>query len=190
MTRDLDTDLKDEIVKPRLSPIFLAEFFFDGGTLRFWNGVGDLDWSGEIFNGSGNLLKITELQETSSTQAQGLNFILNGLPTTLLSLALNENYTGRTCNLYFSCLDEAGALVGEPYQIFSGLMDVMQIDDAAETASITLSAENRLIELRKSKVSRYTPEDQKRLYPDDLGLDFVPSIQDKELIWGKTTPSG
>lgn len=190
MSRDLDNDLQNEIVKSHLAPIFMAEFFFDSGTLRFWNGAGDLDWDGVTFTGSGSMLSVTELQETSSTQAQGLNFVLNGLPTNLLALALGENYTGRSCTLYFSCLDNAGAIVGEPYQIFSGLMDVMQIDDGGDTATITLSAENRLIELRKARVSRYTPEDQKRNYPDDQGLDFVTAIQDKELIWGKATPSG
>ena len=48
-----------------------------------------------------------------------------------------------------------------------------------------MQVENKLIDLKRSKVRRYTSEDQEQEYPSDLGLDFVPSLQDMELIWGK-----
>lgn len=189
MTRALNTDLKDEVIKPRLAPIFLTEFLFDSQTLRFWNGIGNLTWNGNIFTGAATLIGASEISETQDTQAQGIRFTLNGLPTTLVSLALQENYTGRVAILYFACLDENNQLVGEPYPIFSGKMDVMEIEDSGETASITLSVESKMLELKKAKVSRFTSEDQKRRYPDDKGFDFVPSLQDKEIVWGKATPA-
>ena len=31
----------------------------------------------------------------------------------------------------------------------------------------------------------YTLEDQKIDYPTDVGFEFIPDLQDKEIIWGK-----
>ena len=32
---------------------------------------------------------------------------------------------------------------------------------------------------------RFTHEDQQERFSGDLGLEFVPDLQDKEIIWGK-----
>ncbi len=209
MTRDLGTALASEVQEPEIAPIFLAEFLFDTAPIRFWNGYGTITINGNEYTGSGNLLSVSQVVETQDLQANGMQFTLSGMPTSLISLALSENYSGRSCNLYFACVytdqqwdgvftdeftdefttDLSGALVGDPYLIFSGLMDTMEIADSGETATITLSAENRMVDLKKSKVSRYTPEEQKRRYPGDKGLDFIPQLQDKELTWGRATPA-
>jgi len=186
--RDLDPDLEDEFLKSALSPIFMVEGFFDGGTLRFWSGTGNLVWDSETFVGSGTLLSVSEVSETQNTEAQGVQFTLTGIPSSILAIALLEPYQGREIKLYIGALDDDFALVGEPYELFSGFMDVMEFQENGDSATITLSAEHHLIELKKVKVSRYTPEDQKRKYPGDKGLDFVPSLQDKEIIWGRKSP--
>ena len=64
-------------------------------------------------------------------------------------------------------------------------MDQMTIAEGPETSTIALSVESRLIDLERIRTRRYTSEDQKRRFPGDLGLDFVNSIQDKELFWGR-----
>jgi len=189
MSRDLDPDLATEVQAPRLTPIFMAEFNFDSGDVRFWNGYGILNHDGTEYTGSGTLLNATEVSETQDTQAQGIKYTLSGINDNIVSLALTERYTGRPCALYFSCLDADGVIVGEPYQVFSGFMDVMEIRETGQTSEISVAAENKLVDLKKAKVGRYTPEDQKRRYPDDKGLDFVPATQDRELIWGRKSPN-
>ena len=64
-------------------------------------------------------------------------------------------------------------------------MDVMSIDEGTETVSINLSVESRLIDLEKPSNKRYTSEEQKAVYPDDLGLDFVVDLQDMPIAWGR-----
>ena len=61
----------------------------------------------------------------------------------------------------------------------------MKIDEGAETASITLNVENRLIVFDRPKERRFTHEDQQNRFAGDLGFEFVPDLQDKEIIWGK-----
>ena len=183
MSRDLEADLITEIEAPVLSPILLSEFLFDGGAVRFWNGLGELTAFGNIYTGTGNLLSISEYEETEDLQAQGISFTLSGIPSNILSIALQEPYQGRECNLYIGALDSSNVLVSDPYCIFSGFMDVMEITEAGEICSIQVNAENKMVILNRKKDRRYTPEDQKVDYSADLGLDFVPLLQDKEIIW-------
>lgn len=84
--------------------------------------------------------------------------------------------------------DETGvvtpnALVVEPYRIFTGLMDVIEFLDDGNTAILRLSVESTQLLGTRTKVYRYTSEDQKKKYPDDKGLDLVNQLQDKQVIW-------
>lgn len=182
MSRDLDSALVTEITAPRLRPIFMAEFLFDGGDVRFWNGLGELTYGGNVYTGAGNLLGISEYEETQKLEAIGLTFTLSGISSSILEVALDEPYQGRVCNLYFAAIDSAGSLIA-PYLTFSGLMDVMEITEAGETCSISVSAESKMIIITRNKEKRYTDEDQKNDYPNDLGFQFVTQLQDKEVIW-------
>lgn len=75
------------------------------------------------------------------------------------------------------------ALVVEPYRVFTGLMDVIEMLDDAKTAVLRLSAESTQLLGTRAKISRYTAEDQKKKYPNDKGLDLVNRLQDKQVVW-------
>jgi hypothetical protein len=66
----------------------------------------------------------------------------------------------------------------------------MNIEENVETASISVTAENVLVKLERPVIRRLTNEDQKSRFPSDRGLEFVASLQDKEIFWGKAAPSG
>ena len=68
-------------------------------------------------------------------------------------------------------------------------MDQMNISENADTTSIELMVENRLIDLERARVARFTSGYQKSLYPGDLGLDFVEDLQDKDIVWGRSSGS-
>ena len=55
--------------------------------------------------------------------------------------------------------------------------------EAGETCEIEVMSENKAVIINRKKDRRYTPEDQKSEYAGDLGFDFVPLLQDKEVIW-------
>lgn len=168
-----------------LSPFIGVEMEFDSGILRLWNGYIDLTIDGKAFVGSANLMAISGIEETGEIAAKGVNITLSGISTELISVALQENYQNRTARIYVGAIANDGSVAS--YQAFGGRMDVMTIEENGETATISLSAENRLIDLERPRIRRYTSEDQKSLYPGDLGLDYVNDLQDKTLDWGKST---
>jgi hypothetical protein len=70
-------------------------------------------------------------------------------------------------------------------EIFSGELDQMTIVEEAETCTLSVTAENVLIKLERPTVRRFTDQDQKSRYPSDRGLEYIASLQDKEIFWGR-----
>ena len=76
--------------------------------------------------------------------------------------------------------------INNEFELFNGIVDIPTVAESGDTATIAISAENRLIDLGKVRVRRYTQEDQARDDVTDLGFEFVPSLQDKEILFGSS----
>jgi len=185
MSRNITTAFNNILESDNLSPFLAVDLAFDGGNFVAWTGYGNITFFGTTFVGSGDFLNVSQISETADIQANGINITLSGIPSDLISSALNETYQGRPAKLYLGLLDANGAVVSDPYLVFSGRMDTMGIEDSGDTANIGLTAESRLIDLERSRERRYTSEDQKIDYPNDKGLEFIADLQDKEIVWGR-----
>lgn len=188
MSRDLTSATITNISEATVYPFFAIELNFDSEILRLWTGQGTLTLPDTTqWIGTGTLLDISAIEETAEMAVRGATLTLSGIPSEILSLALSEPYQGRVCNIYFGTFT-GGDLTTAPSnfdQIFSGYMDQMNIQDGAETATIELKVENKLVDLERARVARFTSGYQKSIYPSDKGLDFVESLQDRELFWGR-----
>ena len=191
MARDItsafNTAIKDTVVQP----IFAIELEFSDGTLRFWTGYGDITMtaggSSKTFTGTGDLLNISPIGESSTLQMQGITVALTGIKSSLISTALTAQYTNRNGTLYMGLLNSSGAVIADVYTLFKGKMDVLNINEGAETSTITLKIESRLVSFDLPLNRMYTLEDQQVDYSTDLGFEFISNLQDKEIIWGKKT---
>jgi len=186
--RPIDAAVESATLGQQLSPIALAEFDFTSGFVRLWSGVGNFTWNGAIWTGVGALGRMSQLQETTELRAVAVEFELSGVPSEVLTIANGEGWQGRSAKVWFAALNESMALVGAPIQVFSGVMDTMRLEEG-KTATVSLTAESRLVDLERAPVRRYTAEDQRAEYPGDRGFDSVPMLQDMEVIWGGTAPS-
>lgn len=205
-TRDLSTSVSSNLEDDVVYPFFAVELLFDTSPLRLWTGVGTLVYDGNSWTGTGNLLDVSSIEETSEIAVRGATLTLSGVPSEVLSLALQTPYQGRVCNIYFGLfskgylqkeddayilLEDGGRIQLELQetgltQIFSGYMDEMNIDEGSEYSTVELKVENKLIDLERARVRRYTSGYQKAIYPGDKGLDFVEGLQDKEIVWGRS----
>jgi hypothetical protein len=209
MSRDLSLDTINNINKDVVRPFFAVELLFDGDrVLRLWTGAGTLVLQdGTEWVGSGNFLNISSVEETAEMSVKGATLSLSGVPSEVLSLALSEPYQGRVCNIYFGTftlgglLQESGSYIllqdGSRIdlqdgaagfnEIFSGYMDQMNIEEGPSGSTVELKVENKLIDLERARVARYSSGYQKTLYPNDLGFDFVEDLQDKKISWGRAS---
>ena len=168
-----------------LAPFLAIELEFDSGAVRLWNGYGEITIDSDTYTGAGSLLAVSSVEETGEIAARGVTMTLTGISSDLISVALSENYQNRAARVYIGTIASDDSI--SSYQLFGGRLDVMNIEESGETATISVTAENRLIDLERPRARRYTSEDQKSLYPGDLGLDYVNELQDKTLDWGKST---
>jgi len=185
MSRGITNAVNTILESDNLSPFLAVDLAFDGGHFVCWTGYGSITFNGTTFFGGGDFLNVSQISETAEIQANGINVTLSGIPSDLISSALNETYQGRPAKLYLGVLDVNGAVVADPYLMFSGRMDTMSIKDSGDTANISLTAESRLIDLERSRERRYTSEDQKIDYPNDKGLEFIADLQNQEIVWGR-----
>ena len=185
MSRELTTAMKKEVTADLVRPITLVQCAFDSGNLNLWSGIGNLTVGGVEYVGAGTLLQIGEIAESAELQANGLTVALSGITEPLISKARDEDYQGRELKVLLGAIDSEGDVTDNPVVIFSGFMDTMVINDGAETATIQITVENRLIEFERTRGRRYTAEDQKIDYQNDKGLEFVAEMQEKEIIWGR-----
>ena len=191
MARDITTAFKNAIEGSVVKPIVGIELEFSDGTLRFWNGYGNLTMtaggSSKTFNGAGDMLGISEIEESSTLSMSGVTLTLAGIKSSIISTALGANYTNRKGAIYLGLFDTSNNVIADVYTIFKGNMDVMNIQEGADTCVITLKLESRLITFEKPANRMYTLEDQKIDFANDVGFEFIPDLQDKEITWGKKT---
>ena len=211
MSRDLSVNTIENISENVVYPFFATELRFDGNIVRMWTGQGTLVLSdGTEWVGLGQLLNISSIEETSEMSVKGASISLSGIPSDLLSLALSEPYQGRIAKIYFGTFQQGSILQESSYyillqdgsrinledmsanlnELFSGYMDQMNIEEAGETATIEMMVENKLIDLERARVARFTSGYQKSVYPGDLGMDFIEDLQDKKISWGRAETNG
>jgi hypothetical protein len=185
MSRDLTAALTTEFTASSFRPILFFEGEFDGGFTRVWSGLGTIEWDSKSWTGVGYLGGISPIDESGDVRANGVAVSLSGIPSSLVSTALQSARQGLPGKIWIGALDSTGAVVADPYLAFHGRLDVPEIDDGGDTATITITYESRLIDLERPRERRYTAQDQRIDYSDDQGFDFVNSLQDKQLTWGR-----
>jgi hypothetical protein len=162
--------------------ILAVELDFPSAFVRL-NGSPVSVWIGGIeFLGVGQLGTVSAVEESVDLAAYGLTLQLSGIPRDAMVTSLAENYQGRAARVWEVPLDASWQVVPDPVLIFRGRMDQMNVRLGTE-AAVEVKLENRLRDWERPRVRRYTSEDQKRLYPADLGFEFVAAAADKEIIW-------
>jgi len=183
MARTITAGMLTEIRATVIQPLLFAKLEFDSGDLRLFGGTGQLTFNSEVYTG-GDLLSISNIEETQEVRATGLVMQMSGVPSTLISDALNEDYQERPVSIWFGALDNSLILIVDPILVFKGRMDVMTPDIGPDTSTLQMTAENRLISLERPSERRYTDAEQKLDYPADRGFEFVTILNDgREIEW-------
>lgn len=184
MTKNISAALVNALAADGAQPFYAVEMLFDGGAVRLWTGIGNRTIDGQTYTGSGSLLAISELEESANLSANGATVTLSGVSPSIISLALTEPYQGRRARILMgdASLDSSTTNFLEA---FSGYMDVMTVTHSGESVRVQLTIESKLIALQRANVRRYTSENHKLRHPTDTFFDWVVSLQDKEIAWGR-----
>lgn len=185
MARTLTAAVLAELTKGTVYPIVLVEVEFDSGTINIWSGPYELSWDSKTWTGVGHLGKVSAIKETSEVRADNFVLELSGIPSDLVGKALDEVRYGKPATVYQGFLTAAGVMIVDPFIAAKGFTDRAELEEGGESATIRVNCENDLAALQRPNERRYTPEDQKQEFTGDLGFDFVPALQNLNIVWGK-----
>lgn len=185
MARDLTAEFIAELKAKSKSIAYFFTGEFATGTVYLWSGLGNIDWNSQTWVGIGNVVQISQIKETGSTRADGVNITLSGISEETRALALAEARQGKPGTVFIGFIADNGSVVEDPAAAFEGRLDVPTINDGGSDISIIFSYENRLIDLERAREERYTNESQLFNFPTDIGFQYVPSVQDWNGVWGR-----
>lgn len=186
LKRDLTAALEAATLNDQVAPCLFFDLDFSGGQLYLWTGVGTIVWNGVEWTGAGALLSVSELEETVNMRAAGISMNISGIPSANISLAMAQDYQGRPALLYFGAFDTTtNRLIADPHLIGKYRMDQMELVEDGDMSSITLSAENELIDLERPREFRYTSESHREMFSGDTFCDYVTALLDAQIHWGQ-----
>ncbi len=201
MPRTLSSEMIAALAAPVVRLAVFAELQMSNETLYMWSGLGPITWNGMTFQGVGTLGKVEGISEDTTVEAKGVQISLSGIPSSMISEALDNMRLMQPVNLWLACFTAAGQVISDPVVSFSGLMDKPTIHDDGSTCTITINVENVLVDLNRPVPRHYTQADQQldlaltltRLGLStttvDTGFSHVNVIQELTVFWGSNPKS-
>ena len=185
MPRDLDSAYPPALASPSIAPCLFAALTFSTGTQYMWTGIGNYAWNGQAWKGLGDLVAITPYQEGTDVAARGMQVSLSGIDNAILGDCLYDIQLGLPATIWLGLLNTANMqLIGQPVVYFGGVVDAPKFFiDPNGKSTISLALETNFVRLQQGQRLRLTSSDQRRLYPDDTGLNWVPALNDMALVW-------
>jgi hypothetical protein len=189
-SRDIHADISARLANDNHTLAFGVQFTLDSGDVNVWTGIGDFTGSdSNTYTGAGELLSISNIEESKELQSTNLTISISGLSAEVYNAVTTEDMQNRlvTLRLFFLHPDTMAEI--DNVILFKGRIDGITITDG-DSFTIIFSCENKLVDLTRPRNLFYTPETQQYLYTGDVGLDFVPQIQEQQLFWGNALGGG
>lgn len=179
--RLLPAAFADLVVRPHITWFWLVELQFASGTSRLASLDFDVQWDGQTWTGLRGMGQIAPIEETPGA-VTGLQLTLAGVTEEHIAGVLSEPIQGRPVIIRLALLDtevEPPTMAVDP-NVWQGLLDVQRFSEGSATVSTT--AENRLIEWDRPRLLRFSDEDHRRLYPTDGFFKLAASMAEREIV--------
>lgn len=182
MPRTTDATLISAVQAPNLKVALFVQLTFATTAAYLWSGFGSILFNGQTWTGVGSLLGIEAIEDGFNVQARGIAVMLSGLDPVLLEDCMSEFVLGAPAVISLGLYVD-GTLYATPFTSWLGCMDRPEIEVSETGATITINCENALVSMNTPVDRRYTIEDQQMQWPQDLGMNFVDSIQNITTYW-------
>lgn len=171
----------------------LALFDFRDGEMPVWAGEYDLVSGGKTWKGLGSVASVDGLDQAATLESSPMTFTLSGVEkpgtgTTFISIAKSSdraNYIKRLVYVYVQFFDDDWQPLDDPFALKAGIMADMQMSRSRTNGgvlrTITMQANNIFYGRGVAPAAFYTDRDQQTRFPGDLGMQFIPSLQSKQI---------
>jgi hypothetical protein len=147
--------------------------------LRFHTGGGTIQWGGNDWFGDSVAV---EPVADSAGEFPPIALTLPAVTEDQISLVLTEPVEGVRLRIYDALIDPQTGVVADAVLAWTGTLNVPGLEDGP-AAIVSVTAEHRGIRALRPKPSRYTDDEQRRLYSGDSSLDFDPASDAGGIVW-------
>lgn len=172
----------------------LVEMQFASGTMRVWNGFGDLVTGGQTYKGLGGLGSIDGLETLNGTQSSRATLTLAtgdkwGGDMLAKAQADTAEVQGRIIVLSMQLFTDEWQPQGAAIPYSFGVMQPLKVSRTAydengnAVRSVTLPVENLFYSRARTPAGRYTDRDQKFRHPGDDFFLYTPRLVNTVFTW-------
>jgi hypothetical protein len=160
--------------------VSLVKIDFQTATVYLTTAGHRIQFAGQNWEPAG-LGQIEEVSDSDQDIAP-LRLSMPGLTPAQKVLALESGTEGSAIRIYDALINPLNGLCEDAVQSWSGTLNVPTLQEG-ETAVLSVTAEHRGVSALRVKPSRYTNDEQQRLYPGDSSMDIDPMTDGAPLVW-------
>lgn len=167
------------------SRFLLIQADLDAGTERYAFAPLDIDWDGHTWSGIALPIAVTEMRETDSGEATGVQIQFLQVNEAVIADALQNSIRRKKITIWLGALDDAGQVVADPVQTFSGYGDAISIKyDAESNATVTWAIESYEALWSRTAGGRLTDAEHQARHPGDKIFSLVAdAAKDQAVVW-------
>ena len=195
MSRGLATEFNTHLAGDAFIAYTLIEIGVHGGSIqRYTDAPYDIEaYFGNTYTAQGNFLGYSEATETADLQITNINIVFSALDLTNVRLLCNSNQINQTVSIrrcYVNPSDSGGALIRDAtgtidtIDIFEGTIGGYRIEDAQDTATVTIEVNSQFTNFEKRSGRRSSLKNFQREHPTDFGMEYSHESM-LDIKWGK-----
>jgi hypothetical protein len=158
----------------------MIELGFDSERVYLCDLAFNVDWNGHTYlaaQGIGNVQPVTE----TDAEAKGIVFTLTAVNSAAIAAALAEHVQGREALLMIAIVD--GTTLRVDPNVWSGVFDVMTIEDDGKEPVIRVTAEHQMIAWQQPSGALFSDAEQKARHAGDKFFEFAAQMTEATIVW-------
>lgn len=191
MSRGLSANQNTYLAGNSLITVTLIEIGINGGSNKFYTDAPfDIAYDGDTYEAQGNFLGISESSETADLQITNINLVISALDINNVRDLCNSNQINQDVTIWKAFLDPTdNSLIGDSagdraIMIFKGKIAGYRIENAEDTATITLEVSSQFANFNRTSGRRTNLSSAQKFHPTDFGMQYShETLQD--IKWGK-----
>lgn len=183
--RILTPELSAALLSKVVTPIYMMRFEHPLGTLRVWTGIGELQYDGFPWTGSGSVISVSPIEDGTELRVMQAVFTMPAPDVMEDALAIILSPVTRIpIYRWLAFLDSNSNVIPDPILRGKFYGDPPKItDDANGNRIVMMNVEGAVFNLTRSSGTLLSNEEQLARFPDDTGLSQMAEVANQQLTW-------
>lgn len=164
----------------------------DPAPAGFWDDVGDIEYFGRTYHGSGNLVQVATLAATGDLTIPGLSIAMSGIASEAAALVRGETVGQAPISVKIGIFDvDTHTLIEPLLPFFDGKVDDVKITtpETGGASTIELICESTSRALTIERTDTRSDASCRALHSADAFYSDAGVQRDKPLYFGRTAPN-